>query len=58
MYEEGEDQVKSLCPLWTGLYIWYNGFYNKKLEVMFWLNLKITLVQIKACNLALWRWNS
>jgi len=22
--------VKSLCPLWAGLFIWYNGFYNKK----------------------------
>jgi len=25
---------------------------------MFWLILKITLVQIRACNLAIWRRNS
>ena len=26
---EGRDQVKSLCPLRTGLSIWYNGFDNQ-----------------------------
>lgn len=53
MHEEGKDQVKSLCPLWTGLSIWYNGFYNELLEFIFWLILKITLVQIKTCNLVI-----
>jgi len=58
MHEEGKDQVKSLCPLWTGLSIWYNGFYNEWLKFIFWLILKITLVQIKTCNLVIWRRNS
>jgi hypothetical protein len=28
--EEGGDDVKSSCPLWTGLHTCYNGVYNEK----------------------------
>ena len=30
LIEEGEDNVKSSWPLWAGLHMCYNGFYNKK----------------------------
>lgn len=30
MLEEGGDNVKSLWPLWTGLYMCYNGNYKKE----------------------------
>ena len=29
LMEEGEDNVKSAWPLWAGLHMCYNGFYNK-----------------------------
>ena len=41
--EEGEDDVKSAWPLWAGLHMCYNGFYNEKqksnLEQIFKKNL-------------------
>ncbi len=30
MRQEGENHVKSLCPLWTGLHTCYNGSDNGK----------------------------
>jgi hypothetical protein len=29
MLNEGEDYVKSLCPLYTGLSIWYKDFRQR-----------------------------
>jgi len=40
--DEGEDYVKSLCPLYVGLSIWYNGIYKLLLRFIFWLILKTT----------------
>jgi len=31
---EGMDYVKSLCPWWIGLFIWYIGFYKKLLKIV------------------------
>lgn len=36
MHEEGEDQVKSICPLRTGLDIYTMVFNNEIQKVMFW----------------------
>jgi hypothetical protein len=46
MPNEGKDYVKSLCPLYAGLSIWYKDFYKELLGFNFWLILKIIKVRI------------
>jgi len=58
MSNEGEDYVKSLCPLHAGLSIWYKDFNKKLLEFKFWLILKIIKVRIVIWNLVTWSRNS
>jgi len=38
--DEGEDYVKSLCPLYAGLSIWYNDFKQRVAEICILANLK------------------
>jgi len=38
--DEGEDYVKSLCPLYAGLSIWYNDFIQRVAEICILANLK------------------
>ena len=49
--EEGEDEVKSACPLCPGLQVYYNGYDNEMRRRETLANLKnVFPVRIVDCN--------